>query len=281
MAEAQLALKEKEVLTNDSILAEEMEKLRGEKSHLKEENSKYLDKHPELHSLVDDFVASVLKEKPKDIIKHGYEFFSKLKGINQSGVEDLTMPFVICGPSGVGKGTIIEKLKVRFPDAFGFSVSHTTRAQRQGEKNGTHYYFVSNEEMESGIKEGKFIEYARVHTNIYGTSFEAVESVRDQGKICILDIDPQGVRSIKNRSMHCMYMFIAPPSAAALEQRLRGRATETDESIRVRLANSIDEIAYGTEPGNFDAVVTNNDIDTAFEEVVNYLVHWYPQLASY
>lgn len=279
MAEAQLALQT--VATNDSILAEEMEKLVGEKNRLKDQNSKYLDKHPELHSLVDDFVASVLKEKPRDIIQHGFEFFSKLKNVNPSGVEDQTMPFVICGPSGVGKGTIIEKLKSRFPGAFGFSVSHTTRPQRQGEENGTHYNFVSKEDMEAEIGAGKFIEFARVHTNIYGTSFEAVESVRLQGKICILDIDPQGVRSIKASSMRCMYMFIVPPSAAALEQRLRGRATETDESIRVRLANSIDEINYGTEPGNFDAIVTNTEIDTAFEEVVNYLVHWYPQLAVY
>ena len=196
-------------------------------------------------------------------------------------MEEQTMPFVICGPSGVGKGTIIERLKAKFPDAFGFCVSHTTRPQRPGEQDGTHYNFVSKEKMEAEIEAGLFIEHARVHTSIYGTSFDAVETVRAQGKICILDIDPQGVRSIKASSMRCMYMFIVPPSAAALEQRLRGRATETDESIRIRLANSVDEIAFGMEPGNFDAVVTNMDIDTAFEEVVNYLVHWYPQLANY
>ena len=151
----------------------------------------------------------------------------------------------------------------------------------QGEQDGHHYHFVSNDEMEKQIAAGKFIEHARVHTSIYGTSFEAVESVQTQGKICILDIDPQGVRSIKASSMKCMYLFITPPSAAALEQRLRGRATETDESIRVRLANSVGEIAYGMEPGNFDAVVTNTEIETTFEEIVNYLIHWYPQLASY
>ena len=135
--------------------------------------------------------------------------------------------------------------------------------------------------MEQAIIDGKFIEHARVHTSIYGTSFQGVETVQSQGKICILDIDPQGVRSIKAKNMHCMYMFITPPSAAALEQRLRGRATETDESIRIRLGNSVGEIAYGLEPGNFSAVVTNTDIDVAFEEVVNYLLHWYPQLANY
>ena len=135
--------------------------------------------------------------------------------------------------------------------------------------------------MEAAISAGLFIEHAKVHNSMYGTSFDAVETVRAQGKICILDIDPQGVRSIKASSMHCKYIFIAPPSAAALEQRLRGRATETDESIRLRLANSVDEIAFGMEPGNFDAIVTNTTIDKAFDEVVNYLLMWYPQLSSY
>lgn len=134
--------------------------------------------------------------------------------------------------------------------------------------------------MESSITAGLFIEHARVHTSIYGTSYDAVESVRREGKICILDIDTQGVKSLKASSMMCMYLFIAPPSADALEQRLRGRATETDESIRIRLANSVDEIAYGMEPGNFDAVVVNNDIKSCFDEIVNYLTHWYPQLAG-
>lgn len=177
---------------------------------------------------------------------------------------------------GVGKGTLIEMLKQRCPETFGFSVSHTTRKPREGEVNGVHYNFVTTEEMNAAIDEGKLIEYAHVHTNIYGTSFEAVHTVQKTGRICILDIDTQGVRSLKNSSMMCHYLFIAPPSPQELESRLRERGTEAEDKIQVRLKNSTAEIEYGMEPGNFDAVVVNHVKDETYDEILNYLIHWYP-----
>ena len=185
-------------------------------------------------------------------------------------------PVVIAGPSGVGKGTIINKLMSRFPNQFGFSVSHTTRQPRPGEVNGTHYHFVEKVDMEKGIANNEFIEYAHVHTNIYGTSVKAVEKVRKEGKICILDIDIQGVKNVKNSTLDCRYAFIMPPSVAELENRLRNRATETEEKIKVRMANSTAEIAYGQEAGNFDAVITNDDIDDSVEKLLAQLKEWYP-----
>ena len=87
-------------------------------------------------------------------------------------------PVVVCGPSGVGKGTLLGKLMADFPNEFGFSVSHTTRAPREGEQDGVHYHFVTKEEMEAAIARGEFVEYAHVHTNIYGTSIASVKAVR-------------------------------------------------------------------------------------------------------
>jgi guanylate kinase len=131
--------------------------------------------------------------------------------------------------------------------------------------------------MEEEIARGKFIEHAHVHTNIYGTSYEAVENVQSQGKICILDVDTQGVRSIKKSPMDCFYLFITPPSREDLEQRLRHRNSETEDKIQIRLKNSIEEIDFGTTPGNFDAIVTNKDVEVAFNEIAELLTKWYPE----
>ncbi|XP_060178383.1 guanylate kinase 2-like [Lycium barbarum] len=112
----------------------------------------------------------------------GNEVVAWSKGV--SG--DVEKPIVISGPSGVGKGTLISKLMKEFPSMFGFSVSHTTRAPREKERNGIHYYFTDRNVMERGIKDGKFLEFASVHGNLYGTSVEDVEVVADAGKVSLL-----------------------------------------------------------------------------------------------
>jgi guanylate kinase len=118
--------------------------------------------------------------------------------LSQKTMSQPLKPVVICGPSGVGKGTLIEMLMKRFPDGqLGFSVSHTTRPPREGEQDGVHYNFTTVEQIKKDIEEGKFIEYAEVHGKYYGTSIAAVESVQASGKICILDIDVQGAEKVK------------------------------------------------------------------------------------
>ncbi|CAL8470025.1 g9567 [Coccomyxa elongata] len=150
---------------------------------------------------------------------------------------------------------------------FGFSCSHTTRAPREGEKHGVHYFFVSKEEFEKGIEEGAFLEYARVHSNIYGTSFQAVEDLASSGKCCILDIDVQGARLVRRSKLKAIFVFVAPPSTQALEQRLRGRGTESEEQIQERLQAAKEEIASIKEPGLYDYVIFNDDLDEAFAQL--------------
>jgi guanylate kinase len=104
--------------------------------------------------------------------------------------------------------------------------------------------------------------------------------VRQAGRICILDIDVQGVRKVKASSLRPRYLFVAPPSLEELERRLRGRGTETEEAVQVRLGNAAAELAYGTAPGNFDRVVVNNDLEACFAEVVAAFREWYPQLRA-
>lgn len=192
---------------------------------------------------------------------------------------NLIRPIVIAGPSGAGKGTLIEGLMKRFPnDQFGFSVSHTTRKPREGEVNGVHYNFTSVESIKAEIDAGKFIEYAEVHGNYYGTSVDAVKSVQEQGKVCILDIDVQGVRNVKKSSLKPYYIFIAPPSMEDLEARLRGRGTEKEEDIQKRLANAAGEIKFGKEPGNFDKYLVNGNLAIAANDLASYVKEWYPHL---
>lgn len=188
-------------------------------------------------------------------------------------------PVLFCGPSGVGKGTIIDLLTKKFPnEQFGFSVSHTTRKPREGEQNGVHYNFTTVEDIKKEIDEGKFIEYANVHGNYYGTSVQAVESVKSQGKICILDIDVQGVRNVKKSSLNPRYILIAPPSMEILETRLRARGTEKEEDIVKRLSNAAGELEYGNTEGNMDQIFVNDDLEQTFGEIVSTFKEWYPTL---
>lgn len=178
---------------------------------------------------------------------------------------------VIAGPSGVGKGTLIEKLRKEFPKLFGFSVSHTSRAPRPGEENGVHYHFTTPDAILADVAKDKFIEHAEVHGRHYGTSIAAVESVRQQGRICILDIDVQGCRSARAKKLDATFVFVAPPSLEELEKRLRGRATENEEAIKTRLANAQEEINAKDEPGLYDAVIVNDDLDAAYTRLKDLL----------
>lgn len=182
-------------------------------------------------------------------------------------------PVVFCGPSGSGKSTLVKKLMSEFPDKFGFSISHTTRKPRPGEIDGEHYHFTNKEDMSAALKDGKFIESACFSGNIYGTSKAAVEKVLKDEKVCILDIDTQGVKQIKQSGLHPWYIFIDPPSLEVLEQRLRQRSTEDEESLRNRLKVAAAEIEYGKTPGNFDIIILNDDLDRAYNELKTYLVN--------
>ncbi|KAF5802217.1 putative guanylate kinase [Helianthus annuus] len=199
--------------------------------------------------------------------KLGTEVVSWSKGV----IGNAKRPLVISGPSGVGKGTLINMLMKEFPSMFGFSVSHTTRAPREKEQNGVHYHFSKRNVMEEDIRNGKFLEHAAVHGNLYGTSIEAVDVVADAGKTCILDIDVQGARSVRESSLEATFVFVCPPSFEELEKRLRARGTETEEQIEKRLRNAKAELEQGRSPGLFDHVLVNNDLDACYEQLKNIL----------
>eukprot|EP00941_MAST-03F_sp_MAST-3F-sp1_P002626 g2626.t1 len=186
-------------------------------------------------------------------------------------------PLILAGPSGVGKGTLSKMLFKCFPNQFALSVSHTTRSPREGEVNGVHYHFVDVQEMERAISAGEFVESCRVHKNLYGTSFKAIESASKE-KICLLDIDIGGCKKLKKTGLKTRGVFILPPSMDSLEKRLRGRNTESEETLKTRLGAAKLEIEYGKCPGNFDVLIVNDDLEKAFQELRIAVKKFYPHL---
>lgn len=165
----------------------------------------------------------------------------------------------------MGKSSLLRRLFSEFPDHFGFSVSHTTRLPRPGEEEGKQYYFVTREKFEELRRKGAFIENAEFSGNAYGTSIEAVREIREKGRRCILDIDAQGVRQIKDTTLNPVYLFISPPSMSALQERLQQRGTEGEAAVQKRLAAALEEIQYAKKPNVHDLVIVNDDLDRAYE----------------
>ncbi|KAF2184477.1 guanylate kinase [Zopfia rhizophila CBS 207.26] len=185
------------------------------------------------------------------------------------------VPIVISGPSGAGKSTILKRLFDEFPDKFGFSVSHTTRQPRAGEEHGREYYFVTKEDFLDLVDKKGFVEHAQFGGNHYGTSIKTVEDIAEKGRICILDIEMEGVKQVANHPTfpRPRFLFLSPPSMAVLEQRLRSRATDKEEAILKRLNQAKVEMDFansGSAP--HDKIVVNDDLDKAYQEVREFII---------
>ncbi|KAI0285946.1 guanylate kinase [Russula aff. rugulosa BPL654] len=174
-------------------------------------------------------------------------------------------PLVLSGPSGSGKSTLLKRLFDDHPGKFAFSVSHTTRAPRPGEANGVQYNFVTREDFVSLLDQGGFVEHAEFSGNLYGTSKRAIDSIVESGKRCILDIEVQGVRQVKNTDLNPIYCFISPPSLSILRDRLTGRGTESVAAVEKRLQTALLEIKYAQLAGAHDYIIVNDDLDRAYE----------------
>ncbi|XP_016301755.1 guanylate kinase-like isoform X2 [Sinocyclocheilus anshuiensis] len=181
-------------------------------------------------------------------------------------------PVVLSGPSGAGKSTLLKRLMKEYEGVFGFSVSHTTRNPRPGEEDGKDYHFVIREKMQEGIDNGEFIENAEFSGNMYGTSKSSIEDVQAQNPICILDVDIQGVKNIKKTDLNPIYISIQPPSVEILEKRLRDRQTETEDSLQKRLEAARIDMELSEEPGVFDMVIINDDLEEAYEKLKSVLI---------
>jgi len=171
--------------------------------------------------------------------------------------------FVFSAPSGAGKSSLAKALIDSEP-SLATSVSHTTRAPRPGEENGVHYHFVDQETFRKMVANDEFLEHATVFDNSYGTSQQAVQSLLDQDKNVILDIDWQGARAIRQKMDNVKTVFILPPSREELEKRLQGRNQDSDETIARRMRDAVSEMQHYNE---FDYLVVNDDFNLALADL--------------
>lgn len=171
--------------------------------------------------------------------------------------------YIISAPSGAGKTSLVSAL-LRSESDLGLSVSHTTRPQRPNESDGTHYHFTEKSHFEAMIERGEFLEYANVFGNYYGTSHAAIEDVLDSGQDLILEIDWQGAQQVRAKHPHVRSIFILPPSRQALLDRLKGRASDSEEVIARRSAEAMEEMSHHNEA---DYLVINDNFDTALGDL--------------
>lgn len=164
---------------------------------------------------------------------------------------------VVSAPSGVGKTTVIQYLLSQRQDLV-VSVSATTRKPRLGERDGVDYYFISEEEFKAKIENNEFVEYAEVHNSLYGTLRNELERHLNSNKHVILELDVQGMRSIKKKYPYSISVFLLPPSMAEMERRLRNRGTETEEKIKLRIQRAKEEMKCRRE---FDYNIVNYQVE--------------------
>ncbi len=193
---------------------------------------------------------------------------NEANGINHSANGGRGLLLVLSGPSGVGKGTVIEQLKELCPQRLGrpvsVSVSKTTRQPRPGETEGVHYNFTDRESFLKGVSGNDFLEHAEYAGNLYGTPRAAIEQKIAAGEIVVLDIDTQGAFQVRRGLPEALLVFLLPPSMEELERRLRGRNTETETAVRKRLAIAEGECRLAPL---FDAAVYNVDVRSAAMEI--------------
>lgn len=175
---------------------------------------------------------------------------------------------VISGPSGVGKGTVLGIMMEKRKD-LSFSVSATTRAPRPGEKDGVHYYFVTREEFEALIAEGRMLEYDQHAANYYGTPRDQAEEKQSRGHV-LLDIEPAGAKQVKAAAPDAVLVFILPPSVEELERRLTGRGDTSAEQIAMRMERSKWELEQSSW---YDYVVVNDDANRCADEILTILAN--------
>lgn len=171
---------------------------------------------------------------------------------------------VVTGPSGVGKGTLLKKLLERYPDRILFSISATTRSPRAGEEHGRAYFFWNRAEFEQKRDAGEFLEWAEYAGNLYGTPRQAIDQAISLGQIVLLEIELEGARQVAQSFPDAQRIFIAPPSMAVLESRLRDRSTDSEAQIIKRLHHAKLEVAAANES---DITIINDDLEIALQQL--------------
>ncbi len=198
------------------------------------------------------------------------------KNLKTTSHEDVQMKrgkiFVVSAPSGAGKTTLLDHVRRTVPNIV-YSISATTRRPRAHEKDGEHYFFLSEDEFKEKIAAGELAEWQKVHGHYYGTPKAFVKDTVERGTHVVMDLDVYGKTQFQNAFPDATGIFVTPPSMEELQRRLRERGTDHEESIGVRLENARHELDYARRHGNYDYEIVNDDLEQAKRRIVEIMVH--------
>jgi guanylate kinase len=268
-------------MTDAKIIEDELAKLKAARFKIKAQSTQYIDQHPELRDIIDDFMCAAIARKPADVVEFGWEFFTDMRNLKL--VNSVPM-IVFVGPTTVGKTTVISELLKNFPTMFGTPILHTSRPANPGEVAGKDYYFETPEIFEQAIAQDEFLlHYGDPATGLYGLSYASIENVRTQGKICLGEMKvEQAVLCRSNGRAPCKCLFLNPPSTKELEHRIALRdygkrlSYDDEDAIHKRARAAADDIAYGSAEGSFDAVIDTLLLDDSIQQIMTKLQDWFP-----
>ncbi|GMI09262.1 hypothetical protein TrVE_jg5802 [Triparma verrucosa] len=257
----------------------EISDLNARKKAIKASHAAYVQEHPEIKSMLNDFMSACLLEKPNNIYSFAVSHFSDLAPhhshvLTSSG----PTPLVLSGPPGTGKKTLFSLLQKLHYSKFDTPLQTTSRPPRPDEENNVDYIFLPLSTIQQKIEDNQFVEYTS-HPSpsgpvIYGLEYSSIQSVRSSSAICVILTDTLGHQKIKSSGMPFKSIFIKPPNLDALSDRLLDSGVEED-LIPPMLDSAKDEILYGETPTNFDAVITNGVLEDSFSEFSKIIKEWY------
>ncbi|KAL4476786.1 hypothetical protein ABPG72_010623 [Tetrahymena utriculariae] len=235
------------------------------KAQIKNEHSEYIQKHPELREILNDFLSTVMLEKPQDVYEYAQQYFSYF---NIEKDKILLRPIIISGPSGAGKGTLVNMIVQQHNDKFQKSISYTSRKPQRGETHGVEYYFVSREEFEKEIAKNSFLEFCVYQGEYYGTHKGKLESIIQSCKIAILEIDVQGAKKVHKEHPEWNFIFLNATNLEELEKRMKAKGSQlTEQQIDERLKIAIKEIDESKKLGFYQNLV-NDDLEECVEQFI-------------
>ncbi|GMI03598.1 hypothetical protein TrLO_g5559 [Triparma laevis f. longispina] len=258
----------------------EISDLNARKKAIKANHAEYVSGHPEIKSMLNDFMSACLLEKPQNIYNFALTHFSDLAPHHShSSTSTGPSPLLITGPSGSGKSTLVDLLKKKYYGKFDTPLQTTSRMPRPGEDEDD-YQFLPLSQVQQMIEDGKFCEYTSIVSDgvsenvIYGTTFASIQSVRSGMKICIILTDIEGYKKMKVSGLGFKSIFIKPPDLDALEDRLLDKGVGEGE-VPVLLEKAKEEIEYGEGEGGFDEVVENGVLEESFEAFGKVVEKWF------
>jgi guanylate kinase len=234
--------------------------LSNRKNDLIESHEEYILSHPEIREVLNDFLSSVLLHKPDDVFVYAKEYFHPFNPTPLRG-----KPFILVGPSGVGKDTLLTEVLKKYQGIFERKISYTTRTPKKHEKNQGNYYLISREEFQKKIESRDFVEYKEINGNLYGTCKKELKRISDAGRIPIIEVDVRGAIDINKTGLEGNFLFVYPPSFEELRKRI-GNRIETEEEFKKRIEASITEIELANNSVLFTNRLVNDKLDKAVDQ---------------